>query len=247
MVADLGRGLTDVMRGARFVAARPRLWKWVIAPALLALVILVAVVGTVVVWTAAARAGLVAVLPEPLEGWVSGALGAVIGLVLALAAYVVFLSLAVLLSAPFNEFLSEAIEQELTGQEPPPFRVLIFLRDVLLGIAHASRRVIAYGFVMLALLLASLIVPWVGQALYVAGGGLVSARFAAYDAFDAVWARKGWRYGEKIRYLRAHRTRSYGIGTAVALWMLVPGLNLFALSAGAAGATLAYLDTRGPT
>jgi uncharacterized protein involved in cysteine biosynthesis len=71
----------------------------------------------------------------------------------------------------------------------------------------------------------------------------VTARFAAYDAYDAVWARKSWGYRAKVDYLAEQRARTTGLGATVALLMVVPVANLLALSIGAAGATVAYLDT----
>jgi uncharacterized protein involved in cysteine biosynthesis len=68
----------------------------------------------------------------------------------------------------------------------------------------------------------------------------MTARFAAYDAYDAVWARKGWSYRAKMAFLGRQRARTTGLGAAVALLLIVPVVNLVALSIGAAGATLAH-------
>ena len=45
MVGDLVRGVYDGLRGAAYLAQHPRLWSWVIAPLVLAAVILVSVIG----------------------------------------------------------------------------------------------------------------------------------------------------------------------------------------------------------
>jgi CysZ protein len=237
-------GARDATRGAAFLAARPRLWGWIVAPALLALVILVAVICVAVGWAGEAIDWIVGFLPDSLERWIAGALTAVLVVALAFAGYVVFLGLAAIVAAPFNEMLSEAVEREVTGVEPPPFSPLVLLRDIALGIVHGARRVMVYLFTVAALFAVALIVPIAGPIVAAVLGTIVTARFAAYDAFDAVAARKGWAYGAKLQYLRVHRGRSYGLGAAVAALAAVPGLNLVALSVGATGATLAWLDEK---
>lgn len=231
------------MRGARFLAARPRLWKYILAPAMLALAILVGVIWFVASRAERAITWIVSWLPDFLERWVGGALEIVLVAALAVGGYFVFLALAALVAAPFNEMLSEAVEEEVTGAAGSPFSIATFLRDLALGIAHAARRVIAYLFTIALLFVLGVIVPVVGPIAATVLAAVVSARFAAYDAFDAVWARRGWAYAVKIEYLRRHRARSYGLGGAVAALALVPGLNLIALSIGATAATLSFVDS----
>jgi uncharacterized protein involved in cysteine biosynthesis len=116
--------------------------------------------------------------------------------------------------------------------------VLRFLGDVAIGIVHASRRVIVYVVVMLALLILGLVVPVAGPVIAAILGAIATARFASYDAYDAVWARARWRYRAKVTYLREHRWRTLGLGAVVAVFLLVPGVNIIGLSIGATGATL---------
>lgn len=242
MVGKLAGGVGDAFRGAGFVAARPRLWGWVLAPAALALAILVAVIWTLVRISEPAVAWMAGFLPQFLQHGLGGLLTVLLVAALAVAGYFVFFAVAALVSAPFNEMLSEAIEKELTGVEPSAFSLPTFAYELVVGLVHATRRVIAYLFTTALLALVGLLVPVIGPPIAVAGGVVASARFAAYDAYDAVWARKGVRYRDKIAYLRAHRGESYGLGAAVALLALIPALNLLALSIGAAGATLAYVE-----
>ena len=68
----------------------------------------------------------------------------------------------------------------------------------------------------------------------------VTARFTSYDAYDAVFARSGWSYRQKISYLRAHPHRTLGLGAATAGLLAIPIVNLVAMPVAAAAATLAY-------
>lgn len=239
MIADLSRGIGDALHGASFLVARPRLWKFVIAPALVTLAVVILIVTAGVAAFGAPVAALVAVLPG---AWAESVVQVLLGILLAVASFSLFFGIAAMIAAPFNEMLSEAIEAEVTGVPGEKFRVLRFLRDIVVGMAHAARRVIVYLLVMLALLILGLVVPVVGTIAAAILGAIATARFASYDAYDAVWARRRLPYRTKISELRRVRWRSLGLGGCVAAGLLVPGLNLVALSVGAAGATLANIQ-----
>jgi CysZ protein len=169
-----------------------------------------------------------------------------ISILLVIVSFSVFVSLAALVAGPFNEELSQAIEEELTGKPAPPFRLGRFLFDLAVGAVHAIRRVIVYVVTMGVLLVVGLVIPGVGPLISTALGAAATARFASYDGYDAVFSRRRWRYRDKVAYLRRRRWRTLGLGAVVAATTIVPVLNLVALSFGAAGATLAVLDEERP-
>ncbi len=240
---DLISGARAFAQGARFLFARPRLWVWAAAPAGIALLILAGVIWAVSAWTSPLIASAVEFLPDAIERWFAGALRLLLVVLLGLGGYVVFMSLTALVSAPFNEMLSEAAEREVTGAAARRFSPLRLAREIATGIAHATRRVAIYLLTLAVLLLVGLLVPAVGPLLAMVGGAIATARFAAYDAFDAGWARKGWSYADKIAWLRAHPGARYGLGGATATLGLVPVANVLALPIGAVGATLAFLES----
>ncbi len=239
MLPDATRGASDALRGARFILVHPRLWSYIVAPALVALVALVLIVTWLIGAVGAPLAGLVEFVPG---AWAESVVQVLVGIVMAVLSLSVFLSVAALIAAPFNEMMSESIEELVTGRRGERFRLLGFGRDLVVGVAHAARRVAIYLVIIATLFAVSWIVPGIGALVATAVGAIVTARFASYDAYDAVWSRRRWRYAEKTAYLRQRRWRSLGLGAAVAALLLVPGLNLIALSIGAAGATLAFLD-----
>lgn len=234
------RGFADAGQGAKFLLAHPRTWKWIAAPFVLALVLLGLAIWLILRWTDPLASAIQGFLP----GWLDFVAGpvqwlAIIGLVM--GGYFVYVPVAALLSAPFNECLSEEIEEIVTGTPGPRFSLLSFLRDLVLGLAHGARRLAGYLFTVVILLLISVFLPLIGPLIAGLIGAVMTARFAAYDAYDAIWARKGWSYRAKMSYLARHRGRTLGLGSALALLLVVPVCNLVALSIGAAGATLAYL------
>ena len=241
MIGQLVLGMYDGLRGAAYLATRPRLWGWVIAPAILAAVLLIAVIGSVLGLLSRPIAALAAYLPGT---WADSVLTVLAGVVLAIASVSIFISLAALIAAPFNEELSESIEEQETGVPGPKFRPLRFLVDLVVGMAHAARRVAVYVVVMGVLLVVGIVVPVVGTVIAMVLGAIATARFASYDAFDAVWARRRWRYRQKTAYLREHRWRALGMGAVAAVVVVipVPGLSVVGLAIGATAATLRVID-----
>ena len=238
-MSDVARGVLDATRGGRYLLARPRLWVYIAAPAVLTLLILAGIIAGAVALAGPPLTALAAALPG---AWAERVAEIALTVLLAVASFTIFLSVAAMIAAPFNEMLSEAIEEQVTGKRGEGFRPLRFFVDLAVGIVHAARRVFLYLLLVLALLIMSAVIPVVGAIVAAAIGAYVTASFAAYDAYDAVWSRRRWRYADKVAYVKQRRWRAIGLGGVVAALMLVPGLNLVALSMGAAGATLAFLD-----
>jgi CysZ protein len=242
-MGELARGVHDVGRGFAFLNAHPRLWGWVIAPAVVTLLLLAGVIVGVVLISDSLVSSAVSWLPSwfaTTGGWLVRAI-VVTGLVL--GGLLVFVSVAGIVAGPFNELLSEAVEERLTGTRGPGFSLAAFARGAVMGVAHGLRRLLV-TLLGIALLFALGFVPVVGSIAALVLGGYFAARGTAYDCYDAVLSRKDLAYGDKLAFLRTHRSRALGLGAAVAGLLLVPGLNLIALGLGSTGATLAAHDLR---
>lgn len=237
-MTELARGAHDVVRGFQFLNRHPRLWAYVIAPAIVTLALLVAGIAGLIHLVVTRIDGLIGALPGPLHGVAGALLWLALVAALAVGAWLVFVTVVGVVAGPFNELLSEAIEARVTGRPAPPFSAVAFARGALVGLVHGVRRlaVALAGFVIVVALGA---LPVVGTIAGAALAGWLAARAAAYDCYDAVLARRELRYRAKLAYLAHHRARSLGLGAAVAGLLVVPGLNLVALGLGAAGATLA--------
>lgn len=239
---EVSRGLGDVGHALDFLKSRPRLWKWLVMPAIVTLLVLVGLVLGVTALVDPLIAWVAAHVPSWLEAIVSWILRIVVVVGVGMAAMVVFVGVAGMIAGPFNEMLSEAVEEELTGKKGPPFALGAFLRDALVGIGHALRR-LALSVVWLVLLFALGFVPVIGTIAAFVIGLYLAAAGCAYDSYDAVLARRGMSYAEKQAFLAKHRQRSMGIGGAVAGMLLVPFVNLVALGLGATAATLALNES----
>jgi CysZ protein len=242
---QLARGARDVARGFRFLGAHPRLWWWVLAPAVVTLVFIVGVIWTVLVVSAPLVAMVTGWAPDFMEPF-AGALLRILAVAgLSVVGFLVYVSLSGLFAGPFCELLSERVEEQITGNPSPRFSLFAFVRGLVLGILHAVRRLAVYLFAVGLALAAGSVVPVFGHALGIALAGYFAATTAAWDCYDAVFGRRLWRYRQKQEYLRAHRGRTLGLGAAVAALLLIPFCNLVALGVGSIGATLAWLDVEG--
>jgi CysZ protein len=239
VLGELVKGVYDGLRGATYLARNPRLWVWVILPAIVAALILIALVTTLTALLGPWIAAVAAYLPG---SFADNVLTVLIWIAALIASFAIFVSVAALIAAPFNEELSESIEERETGVAGPKFRPWRFLVDLVIGILHAVRRVSIYLVTMGALLILGLVVPVVGTVIATVLGAIVTARFASYDAFDAVWARRRYSYRQKTAYLREHRWRTLGMGGVVGALLIVPGLNVIGLSIGATAATLRVIE-----
>jgi uncharacterized protein involved in cysteine biosynthesis len=239
VLGQLVLGVYDGLRGAAYLATHPRLWIWVIAPALVAAILLITVIGGSLWALSAPIAAIAAYLPGH---WADNVLELIAGVILAIASVSIFISVAALIAGPFNEELSESIEEHETGVPAPRFRFGRFLADLAIGIIHAARRVFVYLFVMGGLLVIGVVVPGIGTTAAAVLGFIATAQFASYDAYDAIWSRRHYRYKQKTKYLDDNRWRTLGLGAVVSVPLVVPGLNVIALAIGATGATLRMID-----
>lgn len=240
---ELTRGVHDVWRGAAALAARPRLWKWLIAPCLVAVALLALAVFAiervfehVLAWASAHLPSWLAAIASPL-------LSAAVIAALIAAALLVFVAVAGAIAGPFLEILSERLEAELTGSSPAKFSAPRFVHELAVSLVHGIRRLIV-ALLGIAIVFAISLVPVVGTIAAVIAGVLFAARGAAYDCYDAVLARRALSYRDKLAYLAEHRGRTFGLGAVTAGLLIVPGINLIALGIGAAGATLACVERR---
>lgn len=241
MIGEVGRGASDVGRGFAFLNQHPRLWGWVIAPALVTLVVLAAIVVAVMKLASGLVEKTTSWMPDAIAGVGEWVVWVIVLAALVFGALLLFVSIAGVIAGPFNELLSEAVEEKLTGQAGPKFSIGAFTTSALRGIGHGLRRVVA-ALLGAVLLFALGFVPIVGTIAALVLGYYFAARGAAYDCYDAVLSRRDLPYAQKIAFLERHRGRTIGLGAAVAGMLLVPGLNLVALGLGATGATLAARD-----
>ncbi|HEY4181873.1 MAG TPA: EI24 domain-containing protein [Kofleriaceae bacterium] len=241
---EMSRGFSDLGRALGFLKVHPRVWRWLIAPAIVSLVLLTLIVLGIGRASAPMATWASSHVPHVLAGVVHWLVSAIVIVGLGVAAALLFVAVVGLISGPFCEKLSEEVEEELTGIKSPPFVFSRFIGELLVSIGHALRRLLM-SFVWIVGLFLLNFVPGIGTLASVAIGAYLAARGTAYDCYDAVMGRRGMTYDQKWTYLERTQGRALGLGAAVTALMFVPVVNLFALGIGAVAATLADHEVNG--
>ncbi len=156
-----------------------------------------------------------------------------------------FTMMANLLAAPFNGFLSEKVEGVVRGTDlSPPFNWSELLAMVPRTISRELRKLAYFLPRAIALLLLSLIpgINIVATPLWIVFGIWMMA--VQYIDFPADNHKLGWN--EMLAWLREKRWQSLGFGGMTYLVLLIPVVNLLAMPAAVAGATLFWVREGNP-
>jgi len=156
-----------------------------------------------------------------------------------------FTMVANLLAAPFNGFLSEKVEAVVRGTDTsPPF----YWRELLAMVPRTiGRELRKLGYFLpraIALLVLSLIpgINIIASPLWVLFGVWMMA--VQYIDYPADNHKLGWQ--EMLAWLREKRWQSLGFGGMTYLVLLVPLVNVLAMPAAVAGATLFWVREGNP-
>ena len=240
-IERLLRGYGYLFRGCGFVLRHPALLRFVWLPILLALVLFAGVAyvvtayyGEVVNWIWAKPGSWLVVF------WYL--FSALTTLVALLAGYVIFFVLLGLLTAPFNDALSERVEQMAYGREAAPFSWSTLMAGLGRALGHELFKLGWWLSSMIPLLVISLFVPGIGAAIAAVGGFVITARFLAYEHMDYCMGRREWAFSKKRRALKENRSLTTGFGISVASVLLLPIIGLLLVPMAAVGGTLLFCD-----
>jgi len=241
--ADLLRGFSYPARGYSVLRRFPGLSRYWVMPMLLTFVALVASVMLTFAYADDLLA-LVWHMPAADSSWrwlynVAYAFSFLLSLV-AMVLGCVFGSTVV--AAPFNDLLSEAIEERITGVPAPAFSAARFLHELLRTVSLALSRLLLYAAIVGPLWLLSWLVPGVGHALYLVAWTLFTAAYFALDYVDWSASRRGLPIKARFALLAQRPLLMLGFGLAVWLCLFVPLLNLIFMPLSVAGGTLLFLD-----
>lgn len=246
--ADLLRGISYPLRGYRALRQHPSLGRYAVMPMLFTLLALLASVALALAYSD----DLLALL------WSKPAAGSALRWLYTLTYWLSLLvSLAVtvllcvfsstVIAAPFNDLLSEALEQRVTGRPAPAFSLVRFLRELVRTVSLALFRLALYAAVVGPLWLLSWLVPGVGHLVYLVVWTGFTAAYFALDYVDWSASRHGLSMGARFALLAQRPLLMLGFGLAVWGCLFVPLLNLVFMPLSVAGGTLLFLDLQAGT
>ncbi len=230
-------------RGWKLVR-EPGLRRFVVVPLLINVLVFAilgwflfsALFGWMADWTFFERFGDVWIV-EKLQQILQFVVGAVLSIVLAYA----FTLLANLIGAPFNSLLAERVEQHMTGKSPTTDPSMIFLIksipktlrseiSKLLYLALWSIPLLIFGFIPIINIVAPVLVFAFGAWMF------------ALEYIDYPMGNHGKFFKEVKGAMQQKRKMALGFGFMVAVFSVIPVLNLFIMPIAVAGATALYVE-----
>jgi len=227
-------------RGGKFLSRHPRLWRYVLIPFVINLL----------VFSLSVYFGLdffnqtvVGMLPTG-EAWYWIALyylAMVVAVVLTMV--LVFFSFTVvgnLIASPFNELLSERTEEVLHGSaQGVPFSLAGIGRVLI----DESKKMAVFILLMALLLLLNLI-PGFGTLVYSILSFLLTVYFLVVEYTGYIFGRKGQGFKEQRTFIRGRQFMAFGFGVGVLCLLAIPLLQFFCIPFAVVGATLFWCDVQ---
>jgi CysZ protein len=142
----------------------------------------------------------------------------IIVLVISYFAYVV---VGGLISAPFNETISQYVEETVTGVKCP---YVPFLQDTWLSIKGEILKLLFYFSIVIPLFFVNYI-PVAGTIISTILGLLFSFFYNSLDFFDYPMQRKMFTLKQKIARTNSGAMFTYGFGSMAFLMMFLPFIN----------------------
>ncbi|MHC4945209.1 MAG: EI24 domain-containing protein [Planctomycetota bacterium] len=230
-------GFGYYMAGFKFIFAHPPLFKYVIIPLIICLLIFVGLV-VAALFNIDLLLGFLDREWISVLDWLRHAIYWLAWILLALLAILVsfFLSflLSTIINSPFYDLLSEKVEDLYLGRKLEEGWSWESIHKMIVIPIRESLKIAAYEIVvMLVLFILSLFSAGLGTVFFAIAG----AYFGALTIFDFIMARKYYTLVEKRRYMRSNLGFVMGFGTPV---YLLPFLTPFAV----VGGTLGFLSSR---
>ncbi|MBW2733031.1 MAG: EI24 domain-containing protein [Deltaproteobacteria bacterium] len=238
---QLFRGMGYLFRGWGFIGKHPSLVKYCILPTVLTILVFLGVGFLLYQY----YGELVALIWAKPTFWLTRIfwylLYVLIFVAVMLIGYVAFFVVQGIVTAPFNDLLSEKVEEIAYGREPQPFVWSIFAKGIVAAILHEVAKLALWLAVMIPLFLFSF-VPVIGTLVFAIGGFITTTRFFAYDHLDYSMARRLWSFKRKRAALKQNRSLTSGFGAGVTLVLLIPVVGLLSIPMAAVGGTLLFCD-----
>ncbi len=241
MLKNFVKGSSFVLRGFKLIT-KPGLKRYVIMPLLINSVVF----SAVILFGAHLFEDLInSLLPDWL-GWAEWILWPLFAIIAMGIVFFTFTLLTNLLGAPFNGYLSAAVENLVAGQKPDSGPGGSLLLEILKSIRAEGRKLL-YFLIWAIPILILMVVPFtsaIGAALWI----LFGCWMLCIEYADYPMANHNLSFNDQRQLLRARRTMALGFGATVMLMVLIPVINFIAMPVAVAGATVMWLEElKGPS
>ena len=235
-----GAGLP--LRGLSFLLNNPRLWIFVLIPLVINAILFV----ILLTWGYSAFSD---VLKSWLGSWdtlawywksVAVVARIFFWLVALLAVYFIFTPSALVIAAPFNDYLAETTEKAcgLEYREERPL-VAMIIKEAGFAIAGELKRVLFFGAVFLLLLPINL-VPFIGSVAYAIFSFVWACFGFSFEFISFATDRRHVSLNRKLAILRKNLPFTMGYGLVTLLLFLIPFVNVLIVPVSAVSGTLLF-------
>ncbi len=238
-IRSAAQALLYHLHAIRFVKKHPRLLQYFLYPALINTIVfsLLFMISLYILsdW-------LDTLLAQQAKGWLTMLLYyltmALSISFLALVAFFSFSTIGSLIAAPFNDLLSQRVEEIYRGINlEQPFDWKNFWQDVTSTIFQQLQRLIFLALIWV-IILPGLLIPILGQVLM----SVVTFTFLAFEYLDLPLSRRRIKFAEKRRILQSHKLPMLAFGSVCGLLMAVPILNILSIPLSVVGGALFYCE-----
>lgn len=181
-----------------------------------------------------------AYIPSWLD-WLAYVLWPFIALLLIIGCSYFFSSVSNIIASPFNGLLAEHLECKLTGKRPPDEGVLDAFKDLGRVFGREWQKLKYYLPKLLGLFILSWI-PILGQTIIPLCWLLFNAWMMAIQYCDYSFDNHRVPFATMKDALKSQRSRALGFGGGVAIFTMIPILNIFVMPAAVCGATAIWVD-----
>jgi len=154
-----------------------------------------------------------------------------------------FSTIANWIAAPFNCLLSEKIERILLGSQLPKQQyanggAMDVIKDIPRTLHREWRKLVYYLPRAIGLFILMLVLPVFGQIIWF----LFTAWMIAIQYKDYPFDNHKIPFEEMRNRLKHHQARSYSFGISVAIFTMIPLINLVVMPVAICGATALWVD-----
>ncbi len=229
------RGLFAAPRSLRFIRSSKGLMKYFAVPFLLNLIIL----SGIVFFT-------YTMVYDPLFSLVRGnawynrvlefVLAPLLVMLLGLLIVLLYSIIGSIITAPFNDFLSQKVEETVTGERfDDELTFSAAVKDIFRVIKNVIKLLALVILINLLLLFLNLI-PAAGSVLYSITGFLTTFFFLGFQFFDFPLERRRYRFSEKMAVAWRFKRTVTGVGASLFVMTFIPlvgflGLNIATVAA----------------
>ncbi len=241
-LANFSRGFFSPFRSLGLLRQYPALLRFIAIPFLINLVVFS---GVVYLGMAFFNDTVVSMIPGG-DAWYWAILTYLVWflavLVTSVLVFFVFTLVGNLIASPFNDLLSERVEDVLVGRsDEESFSWRSFAADARRAIVLELKK-LTFFLAGMALLLTLNLIPGLGQILYAVASALFTLFFLVVEYLGFVLGRKRWAFGDQRRYIFERKFLMLGFASGVFCLLAIPFIQLLCIPLAVIAATVLWCE-----